>query len=135
MTSILKSTSAYKTIGEVAKELDLVNNKNGSLQTHTLRFWEKQFRQIRPSIKAGKRRYYSKKDFETIKLIKYLLKDQGLTIKGVQKILNTKKDLQLDDSLFFGVNSQNLKNSKLLKSKIINSDLINKIKSNLNSID
>ena len=119
MTSILKSTSAYKTIGEVAKELDLVNNKNGSLQTHTLRFWEKQFRQIRPSIKAGKRRYYSKKDFETIKLIKYLLKDQGLTIKGVQKILNTKKDLHLDDSLFFGVNSQNLKNSKPLKSKII----------------
>tara|TARA_B100000378_G_C17826690_1_gene336502 strand:- start:91 stop:495 length:405 start_codon:yes stop_codon:yes gene_type:complete len=119
MTSILKSTSAYKTIGEVAKELDLVNNKNGSLQTHTLRFWEKQFRQIRPSIKAGKRRYYSKKDFETIKLIKYLLKDQGLTIKGVQKILNTKKDLHLDDSLFFGVNSQNCKNSKLLKSKII----------------
>ena len=119
MTSILKSTSAYKTIGEVAKELNLVNNKNGTLQTHTLRFWEKQFRQIRPSIKAGKRRYYSKKDFETIKLIKYLLKDQGLTIKGVQKILNTKKDLQLDDSLFFGVNSQNLKNSKLLKSKII----------------
>ena len=119
MTSILKSTSAYKTIGEVAKELDLVNNKNGTLQTHTLRFWEKQFRQIRPSIKAGKRRYYSKKDFETIKLIKYLLKDQGLTIKGVQKILNTKKDLHLDDSLFFGVNSQNFKNSKLLKSKII----------------
>ena len=119
MTGILKSTSAYKTIGEVAKELDLVNNKNGTLQTHTLRFWEKQFRQIRPSIKAGKRRYYSKKDFETIKLIKYLLKDQGLTIKGVQKILNTKKDLHLDDSLFFGVNSQNFKNSKLLKSKII----------------
>ena len=119
MTSILKSTSAYKTIGEVAKELDLVNNKNGSLQTHTLRFWEKQFRQIRPSIKAGKRRYYSKKDFETIKLIKYLLKDQGLTIKGVQKILNTKKDLHLDDPLFLGVNSQNFKNSKLLKSKII----------------
>ena len=119
MTSILKSTSAYKTIGEVAKELNLVNNKNGTLQTHTLRFWEKQFRQIRPSIKAGKRRYYSKKDFETIKLIKYLLKDQGLTIKGVQKILNTKKDLRLDDSLFIGVNSQNFKNSKLLKSKIL----------------
>ena len=119
MTGILKSTSAYKTIGEVAKELDLVNNKNGTLQTHTLRFWEKQFRQIRPSIKAGKRRYYSKKDFETIKLIKYLLKDQGLTIKGVQKILNTKKDQHLDDSLFLGVNSQNFKNSKLLKSKII----------------
>jgi len=119
MKNIEKNEGAYKTIGEVAKELDLVNNKNGTLQTHTLRFWEKQFRQIRPSIKAGKRRYYSKKDFETIKLIKYLLKDQGLTIKGVQKILNTKKDHHLDDSLFLGVNSQNFKNSKLLKSKII----------------
>ena len=119
MTIILKSTSAYKTIGEVARELDLINDKDGSLQTHTLRFWEKQFRQIRPSIKAGKRRYYSKKDFETIKLIKYLLKDQGLTIKGVQKILKTKKALHLDDSLFYGVNSQNCKNSKLFKSKII----------------
>ena len=85
MTSILKSTSAYKTIGEVAKELDLVNNKNGSLQTHTLRFWEKQFRQIRPSIKAGKRRYYSKKYFDNIRLIKILLKDQGLTIKVCKK--------------------------------------------------
>ena len=119
MNDDLKSKEAYKTIGEVAKELGLINKKTGHLKTHTLRYWETQFKQIKPSIRAGKRRYYSKKDFETIKLIKYLLKDQGLTIKGVQKILNTKKDLHLDDSLFFGVNSQNFKNSKLFKSKII----------------
>ena len=130
MTIILKSTSAYKTIGEVARELDLINDKDGSLQTHTLRFWEKQFRQIRPSIKAGKRRYYSKKDFETIKMIKYLLKDHGLTIKGVQKILNNKKDVRLDDSLFFGVNTKNFKNSKILKNKIIKiTKIIKEIKS------
>jgi len=130
MTNIIKSNSAYRTIGEVAKELDLINIKDGSLQTHTLRFWEKQFRQIRPSVKAGKRRYYSKKDFETIKLIKFLLKDQGLTIKGVQKILNNKKDVSLDDPLFFGVNTQNFKNSKLFKNKIIKiAKIIKEIKS------
>ena len=118
MTNIIKSNSAYRTIGEVAKELDLINIKDGSLQTHTLRFWEKQFRQIRPSIKAGKRRYYSKKDFETIKLVKYLLKDQGMTIKGVKKVLANKKNIDLDDSISLGLNASNLKDSKLIKNKI-----------------
>jgi len=118
MTDSIKTSSAYKTIGEVAKELDLINNKNGTLQTHTLRFWEKQFRQIKPSIRAGKRRYYSKKDFETIKLVKYLLKDQGMTIKGVKKVLANKKNIDLDDSISLGLNASNLKDSKLIKNKI-----------------
>ena len=118
MTDSIKISSAYKTIGEVAKELDLINNKKGTLQTHTLRFWEKQFRQIKPSIRAGKRRYYSKKDFDTIKLVKYLLKDQGMTIKGVKKVLDTKKNIDLDDSISLGLNESNLKNSKLIKNKI-----------------
>ena len=118
MTSILKSTSAYKTIGEVAKELDLVNNKNGSLQTHTLRFWEKQFRQIRPSIKAGKRRYYSKKDFEIIKMIMFYLKEKGLTINGVKKILDSKKNTTLDDNDNSSLYRRNLKVSKLIKNKV-----------------
>ena len=118
MTDSIKTSSAYKTIGEVAKELDLINNKNGTLQTHTLRFWEKQFRQIKPSIRAGKRRYYSKKDFETIKLVKYLLKDQGMTIKGVKKVLANKKNIDLDDSISLGLNASNLKNSKIIKNKI-----------------
>ena len=74
-----KHEDAYKTIGEVAKELNLIDEKTGNLQTHTLRYWETQFYQIKPSIRAGKRRYYSKKDFEIIKKIKFLLKEKGLT--------------------------------------------------------
>ena len=133
MKNNLKFESAYKTIGEVAKELNLINRKNGSLQTHTLRFWEKQFRQIKPSVKAGKRRYYSNEDFKTIKLVKHLLKEQGLTIKGVKKILdNKKKGLQLDDPAVLGVNTSNLKNSKLLKNKIIKISRIIKEIKNIN---
>ena len=56
----------YKTIGEVAKELDLIDKKTGHLQTHTIRYWETQFRQIRPDIRAGKRRYYSVKNLKII---------------------------------------------------------------------
>ena len=55
MSIINKKDTAYKTIGEVAKELDLVNKKTGHLQTHTIRYWETQFKQIRPIIRAGKR--------------------------------------------------------------------------------
>ena len=76
MKDNIKSEKAYKTIGEVAKDLGLINNKNGNLNTHTIRFWEKQFTQIKPTIKAGGRRYYSYADFEIIKLVKYLLKDK-----------------------------------------------------------
>ena len=72
-----KKDSAYKTIGEVAKELNLVDKKTGNLQTHTIRYWETQFHQIRPSIRAGKRRYYSTDDLKIIKYIKYLLKEKG----------------------------------------------------------
>ena len=72
-----KSENAYKTIGEVAKELGLINEKNGNLQTYTIRFWETQFKQIKPTIRAGNRRYYSNKDFEIIKKVKFMLKDQG----------------------------------------------------------
>ena len=74
MSTINKKDTAYKTIGEVARELDLVNKKTGHLQTHTIRYWETQFKQIKPIIRAGKRRYYSLKDLEVIKYIKFLLK-------------------------------------------------------------
>ena len=56
---IHKSKNAYKSIGEVAKILNLVNKKKGTLNTHTIRFWEKEFRQIRPRILTGNRRYYN----------------------------------------------------------------------------
>ena len=53
----------YKTIGQVAEKLGLIDTKTGQLQTHTIRYWETQFKQIKPTIRAGKRRYYSEKDF------------------------------------------------------------------------
>ena len=116
----LKTESAYRTIGEVARELGLIDNKSHKLQTHTLRFWEKQFRQIKPSIRAGKRRYYSKKDFEIIKLVKSLLKDEGLTIKGVKKILDKKKTKDLDDSPYSSINTADLEKKESVKNKIDN---------------
>ena len=55
-----KSDSAYKTIGEVAKILNLKSNKKGELPTHIIRFWETQFKQIKPKILNSNRRYYDK---------------------------------------------------------------------------
>ena len=79
----------YKTIGEVAQILKLVNKKNGKLSTHTIRFWEKEFKQIKPKFFSGNRRYYDENSINKLKKIKYLLKDRGMTIKGVKKILNS----------------------------------------------
>ena len=59
-----KNDKVYKTIGEAAKELELIDKKTGQLQTHTIRYWETQFKQIKPTIKAGGRRYYSKKKYQ-----------------------------------------------------------------------
>ena len=118
MKSYLKSDEAYKTIGEVTKELGLIDKKTGHLQTHTLRYWETQFKQIRPLIRAGKRRYYSKQNFQIIKLIKFLLKEKGLTINGVKKILNNPDIRSLDDNMNFGIYKSDLKNTKIIKDKI-----------------
>ena len=92
-----KSNDSYKSIGEVAKILNLVNKKKGSLNTHTIRFWEKEFNNIKPKIFAGKRRYYDNKSIEVLKKIKFLLKNQGLTIKGAKKVLTTSETFRLDD--------------------------------------
>ena len=129
MKSYPKSEDAYKTIGEVTKELGLINKKNGHLQTHTLRYWETQFKQIKPLIGAGNRRYYSKKNFQIIKLIKFLLKEKGLTINGVKKILNNPEIQSLDDNMNLGVYKPNLQNAKIIKDKIKNiSKIISELK-------
>ena len=94
---ILKSNKAYKSIGEVAKILNLVNEKKGTLNTHTIRFWEKEFKQIKPNILNGNRRYYNNDTIEVLIKVKYLLKDQGMTINGVKKVLNSDKSLKLDE--------------------------------------
>jgi len=94
---IHKSADAYKSIGEVARILDLVNTKKGTLNTHTIRYWEKEFKQIKPKILNGNRRYYNNQTIEVLKKVKYLLKDQGMTINGVKKVLNSDKFLKLDE--------------------------------------
>ena len=73
-----KSYNAYKTIGEVAKLLNLKSKKSNSLSTHTIRFWEKEFKQIKPKIFNGKRRYYDEKNIQILKKVHYLLKKQGM---------------------------------------------------------
>ena len=118
MKSYIKSDVAYKTIGEVTKELGLIDKKTGHLQTHTLRYWETQFKQIKPLIRAGKRRYYSKKNFQIIKLIKFLLKEKGLTINGVKKILNNSDTHPLDENMNLGVYKPDLETTKIIKDKI-----------------
>ena len=112
-----KKDNAYKSIGEVAKILNLIDNKSGKLSTHTIRFWEKEFKIIKPFIFSGKRRYYDDKMINILKKIKFLLKNKGMTIKGV------KKQLQIDDSALDEVNNKTI-NRKILKSKL---DKISKI--------
>ena len=70
------------TISKLSKKLNLINPKNKKPLNHVLRYWESEFKLIKPKI-INKRRYYTNKQIEYIKLIKYLLKDQGMTIKGV----------------------------------------------------
>ena len=107
-----KSDNAYKSIGEVAKLLNLVNEKNGNLNTHTIRFWEKEFKQIKPKILTGKRRYYDNETIDVLKKIKYLLKEQGMTINGAKKALNDEHSLNLDDfsNKSISVDNINIKN-------------------------
>ena len=109
---ISKKRDSYKTISEVAKELNLINVKNGKLSTHTLRFWEKEFKQINPKILAGKRRYYDIKSIEILKKIKFLLKEKGMTINGVKKHLNNVNS-ELDE-----VNNTSIYTKNILKTKI-----------------
>ena len=124
-----KSEDAYKTIGEVTKELGLIDKKTGRLQTHTIRYWETQFKQIKPNIGAGKRRYYSNKVFKTIKHIKFLLKEKGLTINGVKKLLNMSERHSIDDDINIGINRPDIKTTTLIKKKIKNiSNIIKELK-------
>ena len=129
MDSNNKFETAYKTIGEVTKELGLINQKTGRIQTHTIRYWETQFKQIKPIIRAGKRRYYSTKVFKIIKYIKFLLKEEGLTINGAKKILNMTKTDSLDDLTNMSINRPNLNRTEVIKNKVKNiSKIIKELK-------
>ena len=114
-----KTDSAYKTIGEVVKILKLNSNKKGNLPTHTIRFWEKQFKQIKPKILNANRRYYDENTINLLKKVKFLLKDQGMTIKGVKKVLNGEVALELDEIANNSIKADNLKNKLTRISRII----------------
>ena len=117
-----KSESAYKTIGEVAKILKLQVNKNGTLPTHIIRFWETQFKQIKPKLLNSNRRYYDQKTIDILKKIKFLLKDKGLTISGAKKILdnpNNNDVLNLEKISNNSIRTNNFKNKVFKISKII----------------
>ena len=116
---IHKENKAYKSIGEVAKILNLVNKKKGTLNTHTIRFWEKEFKQIKPNILNGNRRYYNNDTIELLKKVKYLLKDQGMTINGAKKVLNSNKSLKLDELSNNSINTNQSIKNKLKKISIL----------------
>ena len=124
-----KSDNAYKSIGEVAQILNLVNKKTGNLNTHTIRFWEKEYKQIKPKIFSGRRRYYDESSILILKKIHFLLKERGMTINGVKKLLNN-KSLKLDEVSNNSISGDNLKLKYKLK-KILNlTKEIKKLKSN-----
>ena len=117
-----QNNEKYYSIGQVAKLLNLIDNKTGKINTHTLRFWEKNFKQIKPKLFAGRRRLYNDSDVLILKKIKFLLKDQGMTINGVRKILdnsNNNDTLNLDEISNNSIRSNNFKNKVLKISKIV----------------
>ena len=114
-----KTDQAYKTIGEVVKILNLKSRAGQKVPTHTIRFWEKEFKQIKPRILSGNRRYYDKSNIDLLKKIKFLLKDQGMTISGVKKILNTSHSNDLDEFANKTIRAVNLRNKISNISKIV----------------
>ena len=109
-----KTKSAYKTISEVVEILGLKSKKGKTKPTHTIRFWEKEFNQIKPKIFKGGRRYYDKKNIELLKKIHFLLKDKGMTISGVKKLLKEKTTFELDENINESIKVKNFRN-KLIK--------------------
>ncbi len=110
------------TITELSKILKLINPSNKKPLNHVLRYWEKEFKQIKPK-KINNRRYYSSKQVETIKMIKFLLKNKGMTISGVKNILNlntNKLDVYNSHSLKAEYHKSNFKK--------ISKDLLEKIR-------
>tara|TARA_B100000073_G_C23260257_1_gene382140 strand:+ start:55 stop:423 length:369 start_codon:yes stop_codon:yes gene_type:complete len=116
-----KKNNSYKTISEVVKILGLKSKRAKSIPTHTIRYWEKEFKQIKPKIFYGNRRYYDQKDIKIIEKIHFLLKDQGMTINGVKKILNDEKPFKLDEITNKSIKAVDFKNKLIKISNIIKS--------------
>ena len=105
--------------------LNLVNPSTKKPLNHVLRYWENEFKQIKPK-KINNRRYYSSNQVKTIKMIKFLLKDKGMTITGVKNLLDSKIN-QLDDHNAHSLKAKYYKINLREKSKLL-LDKIKKIK-------
>ena len=112
----MKSREAYKTIGEVCDIVGLTDTETGKRKTHVLRFWEKHFNEIKPSLIYKGRRYYSYQNIEYIKKVKKLLKEDGYTIKGSKRLL-TNNNNDIDSLSDDNINAKKINN---LKQKIKN---------------
>jgi DNA-binding transcriptional MerR regulator len=113
------------TISEVVQIFKLKDTKTQKPLSHTLRYWETKFKQLKPIVLSG-RRYYSKKNIQIVKMIIFLLKDQGLTINGAIKVMNSKTK-ELDDTKSLSIKGDYYKKNIKLKSKYI-LEKINKLK-------
>ena len=118
MKKLISITDATKIIG-------LIDKKNKRPINSTLRYWETKFKQIKPK-KINNRRYFTQKQVELLKMIKFLLKNKGMTISGVKNLLNSNTN-KLDVNSFISLKNDYFKNSLKLKSKNI-LDKISKLK-------
>jgi DNA-binding transcriptional MerR regulator len=116
---INKSDQAYKTIGEVVNILNSDKKSEIKIASHTIRFWEKEFKQVKPKKFKGNRRYFDKKNIDLLKKIKFLLKNQGMTIIGVKKILKDEQSNNLDEISNKSISSDNLRNKVANISRIV----------------
>ena len=112
-------------ISELSKMLNLVDPMTKKPLNHILRYWEREFKEIKPK-KINNIRYYSSKQVEIIKMIKFLLKSKGMTILGVKNLLNTNIN-KLDDHKGHSLKADYYRNILKLKSKTL-VEKINKIK-------
>ena len=112
-------------ITELATLLNLINSKTRKPSNYILRYWEKEFKQIKPTI-IKNRRYYSEKQVNNIKLIKFLLKDKGMTVNGVKNLLKSNIN-SLDDYNSYSLKADYLKKNIKNKTKNI-LEKINKLK-------
>tara|TARA_B100000123_G_C25478002_1_gene317834 strand:+ start:111 stop:491 length:381 start_codon:yes stop_codon:yes gene_type:complete len=109
--------SKYINISDLSKILNLIDKKTKKPLNYILRYWEKEFKEIKPTI-IRNRRYYSVKQVELIKLIKFLLKDKGLRVSGVKRLLKSRTN-KLDENNLFGLKASYYKNNIEIKSKNI----------------
>ena len=114
-------------ISQLANLINLVNSKTKKPSNYILRYWEKEFKQIKPIILKN-RRYYSEKQIDIIKLIKFLLKDKGMTVNGVKNVLKSNIN-SLDDYNSYSLKADYLKENIKIKTKTI-LEKINKLKKN-----